>query len=67
MTYVEEAIENQKKLVSRLSTPYFAPYGGICWKCGKQIFGTGERQITKEQASIELITNCPHCHQTYCD
>ena len=65
--YVQEAISNQEKLVSKLGTPYFAPADGICWKCGRQIFGTGESQITKERAAKEFITGCPHCHQTYCD
>lgn len=65
--YVQEAIQNQKKLVSKLSAPYFAPSDGICWKCHKQIFGTDERQITKERAAKEFITCCPLCHQTYCD
>ena len=67
MDYVQEAIQNQEKLVSELGTPYFAPADGICWKCHQQIYGTGTNQITKERAAKEFITCCPHCHQTYCD
>ena len=67
MTYVEEAIQNQKKLADEIGAPYFAPSNGICWKCHQQIYGTGTNQISKERAAKDFITGCPHCYQTYCD
>jgi len=67
MSYIEECIEEQKKLCVKLKAPYFAPKDGVCWSCGHTIFGTGSDQYTKEEAAETLITGCPKCSRTYCD
>lgn len=54
--------------------PWFAPYDGLCYCCGRNIYkpvtweSTGTTTgITVESASSMLITGCPHCHRTYVD
>lgn len=53
--------------------PMFAPSGGVCWKCRRNIYepykidGEHESGYTVERASRILITGCPHCHISYCE
>lgn len=44
----------------------FAPIDRKCWNCGKDIT-KGENGITLEKLGNYIITDCPHCHQSYCD
>jgi hypothetical protein len=43
--------------------PRFAPYNGICFCCGRNIY----EQITLERAKSEHITECPFCNRDFCD
>jgi len=75
-----KAIAAQKKFIKENGGPYFAPRGGVCWKCKRNIyepftrtvidpFGK-EKEITTgisvEEAGSRLVTGCPHCHRSYC-
>lgn len=59
-----ECCEAQEKYCVSKHYPLFMPHKGICFCCGENIFSNG---YTLEKASSELITGCPHCHQTFCD
>ena len=43
--------------------PMFAPGGGQCYSCGKQIYD----KLSWKIASEGHITGCPHCHRSFCD
>lgn len=67
-----KSIEAQKKYCKEKRYPHFAPSGGHCWSCGRNIYEPKENKygttgITLEQASNQLVTGCPHCHRSYCD
>ena len=69
---VREATIAQYEYCAKKNYPHFAPSGGLCWKCGNNIYteinhGTYKTGISVEKASSELITGCPHCHRSYCD
>ena len=69
---VKEAIKAQEKLCIEKGYPHFAPYDGVCYRCGKNIYkpiekGKYIRGITVERAGSELITGCPHCKYSYCE
>ena len=68
------AMEAQNKLCKEKGWPHFAPGGGVCWRCGKNIYEksvntlTGcESGISVEEAGRQLVTGCPHCNRSYCD
>jgi hypothetical protein len=79
---VQKAIEAQAKHCKETGDPHFAPYSGICWSCGRQIYSSIEHEkknwqtgevngtyitgITVEKAT-KLVTGCPHCNRSYCD
>ena len=80
---ITKAMEGQRNYCNEKELPHFAPSGGRCYKCNKNIYEpiehkrknwkTGEvtgsytTGISVERASAELITGCPHCHRSYCD
>lgn len=50
--------------------PTFAPAGGICPRCGYNIYLPTVRRnhtfgITVEQAASTHITSCPHCSYSF--
>ena len=63
----------QKDYCKENKEPHFAPENGICWKCNRNIYQNYDRGnvitdgVTLESASKHLITDCPHCHRSYCD
>ena len=66
------AIAEQKKHQIIHNLPNFAPKSGICCHCKQNIYsqidhGTFKTGISVEEASSSLITECPHCHKSYCD
>ncbi len=60
---VQEKIDAQRAYCKKMPAPYFAPFKGVCWGCGEQIFN----KISLESAGSRLITGCPCCSRTYCD
>ena len=57
------AIEAQAKYCKDNDLPHFAPFDGVCWSCGNQIY----EKISVEEAGSKLITGCPRCCSSYCD
>lgn len=53
--------------------PIFAPAGGICEHCGRNIYlpTNGPKGMvygyTEEYAENHLITGCPHCNHSFCE
>lgn len=66
---VFKSIKEQEDYCKNNHLPHFAPYDGVCWNCGKNIYESDERGfgITTKKASSDLITGCPHCFKSYCD
>lgn len=69
---VAAAIAAQKRYCEENGFPHFAPYSGICYSCGRQIYavcqvGRIATGITVEEASSKPITGCPHCHMSFVD
>lgn len=69
---VKEATIAQYEYCQRKELPHFAPRGGLCWRCNKNIYteidhGTYKTGISVEMAGSDLVTGCPHCHRSYCD
>lgn len=62
---VKEACEAQDKYVNEIKAPHFAPFDGVCWSCGRNIYW--ENGYSVEEASKRLITGCPFCSRSYCD
>ena len=63
-----ECINLQKEICKEKGYPHFAPKGGICYKCGRNIYqnyNIGER--ISNGGGEKFITGCPHCHRSYCD
>lgn len=56
-----DAERAQRVFCREHSLPFFAPEGGRCPRCGRDVYegadGAGEAQVT----------GCPHCHATFCD
>ena len=65
----EEIVDQKRKAQSKYATekkqPLFAPVGGECYSCGRQIYD----KIDMETASTTLITGCPFadCKASFCD
>lgn len=52
--------------------PHFAPDGGQCHSCRKNIYakidhGDYSSGISVDKAGKSHITGCPHCHRSFCD
>ena len=56
----------QEEYCREKKMPYFAPSNGICWSCKKNIY-EDLIGISVEEASVELITGCPHCYKSFLD
>lgn len=75
MFNIQEAVKAQAKYCEENEFPLFAPVGGCCWRCGKNIYAPvqyGNNQeytsgITVKRAGSEPITGCPHCHYSFVD
>ena len=61
----QEAIKAQRDYCDKHDVPHFAPFDGICYSCGANIYS--ERGISVEEAGSRLITGCPFCRRTYVD
>ena len=55
------AAEAQREYCRREGFPLFAPYDGICWRCGRDIY----ERVGVKGAGRELATYCPHCHVSF--
>ncbi|MEK3995665.1 hypothetical protein MKY29_12990 [Psychrobacillus sp. FSL K6-2365] len=79
---IAESVKAQSEYCKTNGAPHFAPRGGSCWKCNKNIYEPIERKfkdylsgeektrttgITVEEAGSQLVTGCPHCNRSYCD
>ena len=73
---VREATIAQYDYCNKKGYPHFAPRGGLCYRCGKNIYEKREYKaygrtytsgITVDKAGSELVTGCPHCNISYCD
>lgn len=68
-----EACEAQARYCRDNGLPLFAPSGGFCFRCGRDIYanvrrGRGvSRGIGADEAGRRLITGCPHCYATFVD
>ncbi len=60
---VQEKIDAQRAYCKKKGRPCFAPFKGVCFSCGEQIFN----KISLEKAGSEPIDGCPYCWRTYCD
>lgn len=59
MDRIEEAKKAQERLCGEKQLPLFAPYSGVCWSCGRQIY--------EELDGTSHVTGCPYCHRSYCE
>jgi hypothetical protein len=79
---ISESVKAQSEYCKKTGAPHFAPRGGSCWKCNRNIYSPVERVqklfttdeevkyttgITVEKATTQLVTGCPHCNISYCD
>lgn len=62
---IKKACEAQRKFVKEHDYHHFAPDDGICYDCGRNIYGLNGYSV--ERASSKLITGCPFCHYSYCE
>lgn len=56
---IEERCAAQERLCAESHLPHFAPWTGVCWSCGRQIY--------EELDGRSYVTGCPYCHRSYCD
>jgi len=56
---IEERCATQERLCAERRLPHFAPWNGVCWSCGRQIY--------EELDGQSYVTGCPFCHRSYCD
>lgn len=67
------AEQAQKDYSDRNKCPIFAPRGGICHRCGRNIYGVYETGnglncgYSVKYAEEHLITRCPFCSATFTD
>ena len=61
----EQCVKAQKRYCDQNELPHFAPYDGVCWSCGRNIYDDGG--ITIDEAANRLITGCPFCNTTFTD
>lgn len=69
---VSAASMAQEQYCREHGLPEFAPPGGVCYKCGGNIYipRSGHVYVTGidvKTAGEKHITSCPHCHTTFCD
>jgi len=58
-TLVEMRAKKQAEVVRNSKAPHFAPYSGICYSCGRQIY--------ERLDGASLITGCPFCMISFCE
>lgn len=70
--YNSEAAEAaQADYTDRNHCPMFAPKGGICYRCSRNIYGTFKTYrgvaygYSVEYAENHLITRCPFCSASF--
>lgn len=68
---LDQCRENQSELCEKKGYPEFAPAGGTCYQCGKDVYqnyliGT-QSKISNGYDGTTLVTGCPHCHKSFCD
>lgn len=69
----KKAAKAQLAYCDQHEIPMFAPYDGLCLRCGRSIYlptngsGGSVSGYTVEQAGSKHITGCPHCSATFCD
>lgn len=72
---ISAAAKAQRKYCEENNAPHFAPAGGHCWRCGRNIYspisyGSNNEYtagITVDRAGKELVTGCPHCNYSFCE
>lgn len=57
-----QCVRAQQEYCDRNGLPQFAPYDGMCWHYGRNIYDGG---IGIDEAGGRLITACPFCHRTF--
>ncbi|MEK4425906.1 hypothetical protein [Solibacillus sp. FSL K6-1523] len=70
-----ESAKAQAEYCKETGAPHFAPRGGTCWNCNKNIYEELPHRnhtsimcgISVEEAKTQLVTGCPHCNRSYCD
>lgn len=74
MTYdCASAMEAQRAFCDAQELPHFAPFDGVCYHCGRNIYSPEKRRnglvcgVSVEDASSRLITGCPHCAMSFCE
>jgi hypothetical protein len=61
----EQFIKNQEAYCKEKGYPFFMPYNGMCWACGRDVVKSLiERGLRGKE---DLVTGCPLCHRSYCD
>lgn len=61
---VRDAEGAQKQLCDRRGVPVFAPEGGVCPRCGRNVYEV-RGFVDVELAGTELLTGCPWCHVSF--
>lgn len=67
----KRAEEAQEAYCDEHECPMFAPRGGLCPRCGRDIYlpTNGPRGMvfgySVEYAENHLITGCPHCNHSF--
>lgn len=69
-----KSVKAQEEFCKEKGVPCFAPYDGLCFRCGSDIYNDIEypngyvlKGISFEHASHSMVTGCPFCHFSFCD
>ena len=71
---IRRAEEAQKRLCEERGVPFFVPPGGVCPRCGRNVYtrecvcsriGARNLSVNLEVVDAELITGCPFCHVSF--
>ena len=60
-------------IVNNSRCPMFAPKGGLCYRCGSNIYGVYNSSrgmrcgYSVEYCETHLVTRCPFCGATFTD
>ena len=67
-----KAAAAQARYCKTRDVPHFAPSGGRCYRCHRQIYANQETAegyishgISVWEAGHRLVTGCPHCHYSF--
>ncbi|MCD7830698.1 MAG: hypothetical protein LUI01_00270 [Firmicutes bacterium] len=64
----EKAVKAQEAFCKAEKIPLFAPIDGVCERCKRNIYlPVHNLGYTLDEAGRKHITDCPHCHKSFCD